>query len=329
MNRIKSVSPKRTILDIFGLVWLAIKPHRQCHLFENQRREILVIEHFVGHFKNVAAGEAVYLIANLAQRVDGVEEQAAAAEVEHQSRVVFGADSQLANHLLFGAVELQSAHSLLAQAAQLAADDGQAAVGFLVVGAKIDAERAGVGVWRVERLDVVGVAVFLAQSQVEAAVHSGAAQGVVYQLKSQTVLVVGGVGAATEDAVRLMSIELNLKQMRRVRIHGYPLEIAFLFGNRAEVALGKPHNGLEIDRPNRADGNLVGVVGAADKPQNISVVVVGNRFWSAQNVATDGVSAENQVLKIVEDEVARRVLVRIYLIHNHFLLFLAFVVGEG
>ena len=134
---------------------------------------------------------------------------------------------------------------------------------------------------------------------------------------------------ATENAVRLVSVELNLKQMRRVRIYGYPLEIAFLFGNGAEVALGKPHNGFEIDRTHRADGNLIGVVGAADKSQNISVVVVGNRFGSAQNVAPDGVSAENQVLKIVEDKVARRVLVRIYLIHNHFLLFLAFVVGEG
>ena len=54
-------------------------------LFENQRREIIVVEHFVGHFKNVGAGEAVYFLANLAQRVDGVEEQAAAAEVEHQA----------------------------------------------------------------------------------------------------------------------------------------------------------------------------------------------------------------------------------------------------
>jgi len=83
------------------------------------------------------------------------------------------------------------------------------------------------------------------------------------------------------------------------------------------------------DAAHRTDHHLVGMVVVPDKAENIFPAETANTLKASQNIPRDGVTIENQFVKIIKDQFRRGVLVRIDLFRYHLLLPFKFFFGEG
>ena len=94
----------------------------------------------------------------------------------------------------------------LRQAVQLAQDEVAATGAVVDIAAVIDGPDAGVGVGRAAALDGIDQPVALAQGEVQAAAHGGAAQHVAQELHLEVARVVAPEGLCADDDMRLVRV---------------------------------------------------------------------------------------------------------------------------
>ena len=73
----------------------------------------------------------------------------------------------------------------------------------------------------------------------------------------------------------------------------------------------------------------VGAVGAADEVQQVGGGVLAQAPGVAEDVASEGMSGEEQGLEVIVDEFCRGVVVALYLVDDDLALLLEFLLGEG
>ena len=244
------------------------------------------------------------------------------AKVEGKLLTVVTGDGYLSLQLLLGSRQCGLCQRTGHQLVELTAYQAPTAADIVRVATEVDAPDARLPVDDHAALDGIDQSVALAQRQVQARVHGRAAQQVVQQIESHAALVVGTVCTRTYHDMGLMGTLLP-DDGSIARLEGRQLLEAY--GRMAAplpclLIVQHLEQTVEIHITVGKEDGVIWTVMALREALDVGRGVGTQALDRAQDVMTQGMAVEEQVLKVIVDKLCRRVVITLYLVADNLYL---------